>query len=170
MSKTSFLLLLSNPGLFFSDVSRVSNNPFVANFKEPQQQQQQQSSSSTTAANVGCGDLTKNPFSSSFIPPPGKSNEVKTSSRMVGNSMIAFFVNNHKKSHFTSYNIASEASFIFIFYLNFYAKNYFVIFLLFTIQTLLQIQEKWIFYVKMSTFQIFEFSRRKYITTKSLSS
>ena len=56
----------------------------MANFKEPQQQQQQQSSSSTTAANVGCGDLTKNPFSSSFIPPPGKSNEVKTSSRMVG--------------------------------------------------------------------------------------
>lgn len=56
-----------------ADVSRVSNNPFVANFKEPQQQQQQQPPSSTTAAaaNVGCGDLTKNPFSSSFIPPPG---------------------------------------------------------------------------------------------------
>ena len=165
MSKTSFLLLLSNLGLFFSDVSRVSNNPFVANFKEPQQQQQQQPPSSTTAAaaNVGCGDLTKNPFSSSFIPPPGKSNEVKTSSRMVGLNDCILRQHPQKISF---YNIASEASFIFIFYLNFYAKNYFVIFLLFTIQTLLQIQEKWIFYVKMSTFQIFEFSRRKYITTK----
>ena len=50
--------------LYLSDLSRVSqpgvsNNPFVANFKEQPPQQ------------LG-GDLTKNPFCSSFIPPPGK--------------------------------------------------------------------------------------------------
>lgn len=39
----------------------TSNNPFVANFKE-----------GTTAA-PAVGDLTKNPFCSSFIPPPGSS-------------------------------------------------------------------------------------------------
>jgi len=54
-----------------ADVSRVSNNPFVANFKEPQQQQPSNTVTTSAAANVRCGDLTKNPFSSSFIPPPG---------------------------------------------------------------------------------------------------
>ena len=55
---------LKNVFFLLSDLSRVSqpgvsNNPFVANFKEQPPQQ------------LG-GDLTKNPFCSSFIPPPGK--------------------------------------------------------------------------------------------------
>lgn len=39
----------------------MSNNPFVANFKE------------APPAAAAVGDLTKNPFCSSFIPPPGSS-------------------------------------------------------------------------------------------------
>jgi len=56
---------LPSPSQPKADLSRVSqpgvsNNPFVANFKEQPPQQ------------LG-GDLTKNPFCSSFIPPPGSS-------------------------------------------------------------------------------------------------
>jgi len=52
---------LPSPSQPKADLSRVSNNPFVATFKEQPQPPQ-----------LG-GDLTKNPFCSSFIPPPGSS-------------------------------------------------------------------------------------------------
>lgn len=61
---------LPSPNQPKADASRVSNNPFVANFKEPAPVSSQPQTSNVQAA-PACGDLTKNPFSSSFIPPPG---------------------------------------------------------------------------------------------------
>ena len=58
-SKLFYLTKIHDFSILFSEPSRTAgNNPFVATFKDQ-------------PAPIG-GDLTKNPFTSSFIPPPSK--------------------------------------------------------------------------------------------------